>query len=258
MYKTDKPKHRKTIYVPIKIGNIHVNAVLDTATQVTVMGEKLYKKIKPSPILTESIKLKGAGKDNFINGQYAEDVKIQIGDIKTKCRIVVGNMSDEFLLGLDFLQRHRAVINLDTYTVQLNGTTINLSQVEDGNHDKINVYRVTVNKRTVIPPQSMQFVKIQTDKPVSNPIMVQPQYKHHGLVSPNSVIDPQQNTSLLFRNATDKYVTIKRGQEVGMAIEINEVFDLEDDEIAYINKISTEISNTKQTMTKKTHKSQNI
>ena len=37
-----------------------------------------------------------------------------------------------------------------------------------------------------------------------------------------------------------------------MTIGINEVFDLEDDEIAYINKISTEISNTKQTMTQKT------
>ena len=140
----NEPKHRKTIYVPIKERNIHVNAVLDTAAQVTV--EKLYKKIKRSLIFTESIKLKGAGKDNFINGQYVEDVNIQIGDIKTNCRIVVGNVSDEFLLGIDFLQRHRAVINLDTYTIQFNGTTSNMSQVDDDNHDKINVYRVTVNK----------------------------------------------------------------------------------------------------------------
>ena len=68
-------KHRKTIYVPIKVRNIHVNAVFDTAAQVTV--EKIYKKIKPSAILTESIKLKGAGKDNFIKGQYVEDVNIK-------------------------------------------------------------------------------------------------------------------------------------------------------------------------------------
>ena len=74
-------KDRNTLYIPLEVENVKVNAVIDTAAQVSVMNMDLYKKLKPTPHLTDSIVLKAAGINNDIQARLAKNVNIRVGDV---------------------------------------------------------------------------------------------------------------------------------------------------------------------------------
>lgn len=104
---------KNTLYVPCIVNNKTINAVIDTAAQVTVMNYELFESLKPKPLLQKDIILKGAGKNNIINGKIAEQVKLRIGPTEQRWDVVVGEIADSLLLGLDFLRAHNCIINLE-------------------------------------------------------------------------------------------------------------------------------------------------
>lgn len=95
---------KNTLYVPCIVNNKTINAVIDTAAQVTVMNYELFESLKPKPLLQKDIILKGAGKNNIINGKIAEQVKLRIGPTEQRWDVVVGEIADSLLLGLDFFE----------------------------------------------------------------------------------------------------------------------------------------------------------
>jgi len=61
-----------------------VNALIDTAAQMTVINEEFAKSLQPSPNTTERIILNEVGKDNNICARYAEKNTINIGQNRNK------------------------------------------------------------------------------------------------------------------------------------------------------------------------------
>ena len=101
------------------------------------------------------------------------------------------------------------------------------------------MYRLSVQKRSVIPPQSVKYVTLIPDRPIQNSICVDTNKDLQGLMPLNSAIDKDQ-TTIPFRNPTDRYITLKQGQCIGTVMEINDIFDLEGDETFSINKVTIE------------------
>lgn len=75
-----------------EINDKSVNALIDTAAQVTVINEEFAKSLQPSPNTTERIILNGAGKDNNICVRYANKVTINIGKTEISWRVIVANI----------------------------------------------------------------------------------------------------------------------------------------------------------------------
>jgi hypothetical protein len=164
------------MYIPIKVENIETNAIIDTASQLTVMNAELYNKLKPQPKLTEHIELKDAGKESLFAGRKTEKVVLKIGNFIQKQDIVVCDISYDLLLGLDFLENHDTVIDLKSYTVSLDNREIPIKQITDMELKKVNIYKVLVQKGIAIPSNTMKFVKLK-----ANILAIQPQSIHNEL-----------------------------------------------------------------------------
>jgi hypothetical protein len=128
------------------------------------------------------------------------------------------------LLGLDFLENHDTVIDLKSYTVLIDSWEIPIKQIKDKELKKASIYKVSVQKRTVIPPNTMKFVKLKTDIPCQEILAIQPQNMHNELLCPNSVISPD-NPYDTVRNLSSRYITVKKNAELGVGIEVDEICD---------------------------------
>ena len=135
-------KDRNTLYIPLEVENVKVNAVIDTAAQVSVMNMDLYKKLKPTPHLTDSIVLKAAGINNDIQARLAKNVNIRVGDVVKKWDVVVGEIADSLLLGLDFLEHCSSIIDLQNYTITFDGNVLPIRQFGTGQDKKVDVFQV--------------------------------------------------------------------------------------------------------------------
>ncbi|KAK3105322.1 hypothetical protein FSP39_022517 [Pinctada imbricata] len=194
------------------------------------MNTKLYNKLKPRPKLTECVKLKGAGKDSIFDGRMAEKVRLQIGNFSQTHDIVVCDISDDLLLGLDFLQDHDTVIDLKSYMVSFGEEKIPIKQINDTKSTKhVNIYKISIQKRTVIPPNTMKFIKLKTDIPSHEPLAIQPRNIHQELFCPNSVVSPI-NPYVAIRNLSSRYLTLKKNVDIGVGIGVDEIINFEDDQ----------------------------
>lgn len=61
----------KTLYIPIHIGDRKLNAIVDTAAQISVVKTDIINTIKPTPVLTDHINLKGIGQGSKLRARKA-------------------------------------------------------------------------------------------------------------------------------------------------------------------------------------------
>lgn len=173
------------IYIPIRI---EISAVVDT----------------------ELHKLQWWTQESLVfGGRMAEEVRIQIGNVSLKRDIVVCDISDDLLLGLDFLEDHDTVIDLKWYIVSIDNQEVPIKQIKDMEFKEVNIYKVSIQKRTTIPPNTMKFVKLKTNSSCREILAIQPLSIHNELLCPNSVISPN-NPYTTIRNVSNRYILQSR------------------------------------------------
>ncbi|VDI47498.1 Hypothetical predicted protein [Mytilus galloprovincialis] len=133
LYPSDRNPESNTLVLGISINEVTVNAVIDTAAQVTLMSEEFAKKLKPPVIFKGSLMLKGAGKDNSITARYTECVTVKVGKTDTKWKIIVAKINDQVILGLDFLKHLDAVIDLTDLSITIRGEKHFINEVKSEN-----------------------------------------------------------------------------------------------------------------------------
>ncbi|CAC5372749.1 unnamed protein product [Mytilus coruscus] len=73
------------------------------------------------PKVKGNIVLKGAGACSEIKAGIAENVNLDIGSSTVKWEMVVAEITDNLILGIDFLESQKAVIDLTDYSIKLKG-----------------------------------------------------------------------------------------------------------------------------------------
>ena len=101
-----------SLKVPVIVQGIALNAVIDTAAMVTVISDKLYKKMAVKPELLKTAVLKTAGRDQKINGQVVGPVSMKLGESVYSVLVHVAPIYEDMLLGLNFLIEHGLEINV--------------------------------------------------------------------------------------------------------------------------------------------------
>ncbi|CAG2197087.1 unnamed protein product [Mytilus edulis] len=178
--------------------------------------------------MKQHIILKGAGKGSEMEARYTDDLDVTVGKLKVKWRFVAAEITDKVILGIDFLEHFKAIIDLGNYTVQINQDLIPAICLGDKEGKISHVYRVTVGRKTVVPPQSMKVLKIEIDRTPKSDIIIQPNYELKGLLTPNVVLKIGQEVSTVVRNGSNKFVTLKGGLKFGIGTEIECAIPLTD------------------------------
>ena len=78
---------------------------------------------------------------------------------------VIADTHDDFILGYDFLAQHCSSINVKDNTLIIDGAEVRATVKEDKQPNDMKIGRVTLDKRTVVPPNSIKTIKARVDGP---------------------------------------------------------------------------------------------
>ena len=237
-----------SIVIPAKVNGKPIKAVVDSAAQVTVLSETLYKAMKHPPEIRERVRLKGAGDHHHMMAGIVKNVRLSIGEQTFNWDIYVAPITDEFILGLDFMVKYNAVVDLSNNTFSLDGKTISAVLKKNGKGEQYQVSRVFLKRKVVIPPNSVVRAVARFDHKFTTPYILQAKGKQRVLI-PQSIGSEGEEGIVCLVNDTDHFVRLKKKHLIGTA----ETFDkvIPDEVIEDVARVAT--LNVKQHVTSIPH-----
>ena len=227
-----------SLVIPLKIQGVPAHATIDTAAQVSIISEGLAKRIKPPLISIEKVLLRGAQKSSNMVANRVPNIPLEIGGSKYSWDILIAPISDEFILGLDFLKANNAKIDLKGDVVTINGNRI-YADMRKNQHKLYSTQRVELGRKVVVPPNSVVAAEVKFTHNTDKLYMIHaPEHDHKRLSIPYSLVSVKSNTNpvqatrtglfLTVRNDSDRYIHVKRGHVIGRAEEVDENIPVSD------------------------------
>ena len=103
---------------------MQLQAVVDTAAQVTLVSEEFYKSLDPAPPIRKEVVMNTAGKGMQMNGYIAGPFQVVLGTHLFTVEIYVAPIEEDMLLGLDFLEANGVSLHLKEKELQISGDAI--------------------------------------------------------------------------------------------------------------------------------------
>ncbi len=141
--------------IPVEVQGYRTVAVIDTAAEVTIMSDRVYSKLANPGSIIRNVTLNTAGRELQMKGFVVGPVTLTRGGQEFQENIYVAPIEDDMLLGLDFLRRHGAQINLPPVLYRDRG---NWDSHGKSGLGSAKVTKVTVRRTTKVPPNSMAYV----------------------------------------------------------------------------------------------------
>ena len=212
--------------VPVTINKRRVNAVIDSGAQVSVISQEFHSSFKSTlGRFSHSVNLKTAGIDDFMKASLLNDIQIGIGAETFNWKLYVAPITDQCIIGLDFLKATGAVIDLENGTLTLNNNTTPAIYKTTTDGDRYKVSRVIAPRKIVVPPHTAVRCKVSLEKPIAEDVHIQPNLKlAPKLAIPHSLVSGTEPTVTIL-NLTDFFATVKKDQVVGFASQVFEVTD---------------------------------
>ncbi|MEW8187006.1 MAG: reverse transcriptase domain-containing protein, partial [Candidatus Thiodiazotropha endolucinida] len=186
-------------------------AVIDSAAMVTLVQEEHFRSVFTPQDFGPVCVLTGIGTDP-VHGQLVHNVPITVGTQTFLHTVCVAPISDQCLLGLDFLKVTGSVLDLANDVLEIDGNVIpvnvTLSSV-------LQISKVTVAKRTVVQPNTIGYIKAKLDSPIEGPYVVEPVSNKKALVS--HIYGQGSHVTLEVINDSNSYITFRKGKSIGHA-----------------------------------------
>ena len=216
----DKPS--RTLMIPVEFKALSVLAVADTGAQTTVISRDLAKRLNLPLNATETVRLRNAQRNSTMTGKIIRKLRFKIGENSYEWDTVIADTHDDFILGYDFLAQHCSSINVKDNTLIIDGAEVRATVKEDKQPNDMKIGRVTLDKRTVVPPNSIKTIKARVDGPRSSSVVIESSGNHKGLLLPASVVKGDSKVSVCLLNDSDRFITLKPGHFLGTAIEADD------------------------------------
>ena len=126
------------ILVPVKLANSSVMAVVDTGAEATVVSSELTDRLGISYLNCSYTSIKMADRD-ATRLKVVPDCSLCIGTQDISWNVIIADIGEDILLGLDFLYGNAGIMDLHNARMSLNGDWI------DGKHrpSKTNTFSVS-------------------------------------------------------------------------------------------------------------------
>lgn len=221
----------------VQVGKTEVRAIVDTAAQVTIISDKIYNSLRKQPPKLRLVKLLAAGRDMAMNGFVAGPFRVKIGSNWYSQDLYVAPIEHDMLLGVDILiDRGQSILDMGRGILHFDGMTISLDSVSKTAAAK--VARVRVQKRMVIPPQSVAKVNCKLDQDLSSDYMIE-SIESKKFIAPRVVREGGSDPIMCIVNPSDRYRLVKKDAEIGRAYTIDSVVEpkSEEEEIQCVNQV---------------------
>jgi hypothetical protein len=213
--------------IPIRLNNHLMSAVVDTGAQVTMANFEACEYAGIVPAKGHCIRIRGIGTEMGLNAGIAFDVPITVGNGVYHWTIVVGDIREKVIIGLDFLKEVGVILDFQQGILQIAEAIVIASFTCDTGGQRFAVAPVKVNEKTTIRPGHYQVVKCDvaenfTDS--SHLVVEQVPSSSLTFMHPG-VVDCAPHVSLLMANLGEKPITLPLGTTIATAAAGNIVKD---------------------------------
>ena len=222
-------EHRNgvTFKVKLAVNGINLSAVVDSGAQLTVLRRDLAQKCQIDVGKCRACSLQGAFESDSKCGYIADNVLISVGKLRATTSIIIADISDEILLGGDFIHRYQCILDLE--------------HCQFGNKDSVvplEIYSVplyggmtpvTLQRTVKIAPHSALPVVIRASGGDGNLLYVEPASNlpdDLGLIE--ALVCVGSETSVCLTNTGDKWLTVASNTVIGVSSPVTEYCDLKD------------------------------
>lgn len=202
------------------------NFLVDTGSAITIVSSSAFSQLKSLDSRLEEVPYDvrlADGQDLLVQGQA--DMEITLGPLKVIHKVVVANIKQEVILGIDFLSAHDCKLDIRRALLHVNGVKVNMWE-EKTDHPKC--CRVVLRQGEVVPAKSEKLVSARVirrgNEAQYNIFEASPRVRERtGVMFGRSLVDISVG-SVVFRlfNPSDKDVELKEGMTVGSCIPVLE------------------------------------
>lgn len=109
------------------VENIQLIAALDTGAEVTIISDKIYESLKHKPPTKRESIIDAAGRGMKMRTVVVGPVKLKLGSKFYETEVYVASISDDMLLGLNFMVAYGASVDLKKCTFNIGGENLDMS-----------------------------------------------------------------------------------------------------------------------------------
>ncbi|CAG2204440.1 unnamed protein product [Mytilus edulis] len=215
------------LFVRAKINNKCLAFLVDTGANVTILSKKFIDEINPSllpkmnPVNINLITATGDSSP-FI-GQI--DVEICLGNYIYHHNVLVADISNEGIIGMDFLVTHDCDVLLSQNKLKIKGEIIQCYHYASSAKS---CYRVAIQETVDVPPNSEMIVSGESDEPIFRGLagLIEPNEKFmekNGLLVARSIVHPEMyNIPLRIINLNKEPCTLYKGTIIATCNKVDE------------------------------------
>ena len=207
-----------SLIIPIMLGGRRILGIVDSAAQVTVINEQVASRAGLCVEAGVRVNLRTAD-GNRMPSKMVEGVSLGIGEGVYEWPVYVAQIKDEFILGLDFLKHHRAVLDLDGGTVLLKNQHVKAQYCRNEEGQQYKVSRVYLTRSVTVLPNSIRRVFCKLDGDLRGVICIDSEKDQSGVLVPNMLTEVEKTGEVVvtLRNNSMKGIRVHRGCLIGVA-----------------------------------------
>jgi hypothetical protein len=205
--------------VPVEVQGMQLQAVVDTAAQVTLVSEEFYKLLDPAPPIRKEVVMNTAGKGMQMDRYIAGPFQVVLGTHQFSVEIYVTLIEEEMLLGLYFLEANGVSLHLKEKELQIAGEVIPMSLGAGSPLVNEKETGVSLVKGCKVPPNSVMRVGAQLSESLGGEYIVKAATKGEILI-PRTLHKGGDNLVLCLINLFDHHVELEKGEVLAYAEEV--------------------------------------
>jgi len=213
------------LYVAGKLAGRAIDCLVDTGATLTLISPKVWDNVKDGTVtLSRFDKELVSASGDPINIQGKTPVQLEINGMQFQVTVVVADIDNDMILGLDFLQAEGGMLDLVKSTLSLRGQSIKLSC-----SGSIGCYRVVVAERTEVPARAEIIVQgtIQSKGLGKETLcLIEPEQKMYledGPIVAKTLVRGEQQIPLRVMNLSNETQTVHPGTHIATASQVTEV-----------------------------------
>ena len=201
--------------VPVSLQDVKLLAVIDTAAEVTIISDSIFRELQPTPPYLKKVILHTAGRDLRMDGFVVGPVALKLGEITFPEAVYVAPIQDDMLLGLDFMLRHGVDIKLNDRCLDFRGKgqKVPIEVERMGTSKESQVKKVTLLEKTVkVPPNTVLRLQCKISDSLNDNI-IEPE-GDLDVILPRSLHSAGSKPKVCLVNVTDSLVRLRQKQLV--------------------------------------------
>ena len=219
----------ETKFCTVKFQDLHVLSLIDTGAQISLISESIFKKIDSSLVLEKhkpEIILRG------VTGHELKTIKRVFIKFKIGTKLlthefhVVKNLNKSIILGIDFLNSHKAKLDFSKRTLAIGKQIVLLKTQSEMEKSACTI--VYVKRKRTIAPMSVAFIELGVRKQIKGSFVLVPLDNspvlrdQPGVMVPNTVVKGSNSIIVPLLNETGRSLTLKAGEGFGILEPLDE------------------------------------